>query len=157
MKQNFQFIATVLRKRKYFFTGLLSSLAFLSLFVYFTNFQLMIGNLGYLHTAIYSVSSGIVVLFFGVYMGLFAYRWQERKVLSAQTFGIGAIGTGASVLVNGCAACSITLASYLGLASVLSFLPFYGLELTVLGAVLLGFSIKKLSDEKPKTCELQKN
>ena len=157
MKKNVEFIITVMRKKRYFLISLVSSLLFLFLVYYFTNFQLMIGNLGYLHTIIYTVFSGTVVLLFGVYVGLFTYRWQERKTLSAQTFGIGAIGTGTSVLVNGCAACSITLASYLGLASVLSFLPFYGLELTVLGIVLLSFSIKKLSDEKPQTCSLNDN
>jgi len=149
MKHNMKFIWAVLSKKKYLLIAAVSSLAFFSAFMYFSNLELMRGNLGYIHTTIYILLSLLVVV-------LFAFRWKEKKALSTKTFGVGAVGTGASVLVNGCAACSITLASYLGLASVVSALPFYGMELTILGAGLLGFSIKKLSDEKPQTCELKK-
>jgi len=156
MKQNVKFIGRVLSKKSYLLIAAISSLLFFSGFIYLSNFDLMRGNLGLLHTSIYSLLSMLVVVLFGLYISLFVFRWKEKKALFAKSFGVGAVGTGASVLVNGCAACSITLASYLGLASVVSALPFYGLELTVLGAGLLGFSIKKLSDEKPKTCEMKK-
>jgi len=155
MKHNIRFIGAVLTKKKYLLIALISSLLFFSGFMYLSNFDLMFGNLGYIHTMIYILLSMLVVIFFGLYISLFAFRWKEKKALSRKTFGVGAVGTGASVLVNGCATCSITVASYFGLASIVSALPFYGLEFTFLGAGLLGFSIKKLSDEKPQTCELK--
>lgn len=40
-------------------------------------------------------------------------------------------------LVWGCASCSITLASYLGLASFMAFLPYGGIELKILSILLL--------------------
>ena len=156
MKQNIKFIGLVLSKKGYLIIATISSFIFFSAFLYFTDFKLMEGNLGQIHTTIYTSLSMLVILLFGLYVSLFVFRWKEKKALSTKTIGVGAVGTGASILVNGCAACSITLASYLGLASIISALPFYGLELTFLGAGLLAFSIKKLSDERPTTCEVKK-
>lgn len=156
MKQNIKLILKTLSQRKYLLIAIVFSLLFLSVFLYFTDVNLMIGNLGYTHTLIYISLSALAILFFGLYVSLLAFRWDERKKLSAQVIGSGIAGTGASVLVTGCVACSITLASYLGLASVIALLPFYGLELTALGIGFLLFSIKKLSDEKTLSCEVKK-
>jgi len=41
------------------------------------------------------------------------------------------------VVVSGCPACSITLASYLGFASIVSSLPFFGIELKIVSLLLL--------------------
>lgn len=41
------------------------------------------------------------------------------------------------VLVSGCPACSITLASYIGLAGIISVFPYHGLELKIISIFLL--------------------
>ena len=66
--------------------------------------------------------------------GLWALRTQKFQWWDQSG---SALGTFLGVLVMGCPACTITLASYLGLAGVLSGLPFYGVEANFLAVVLL--------------------
>ena len=154
MISNAKNILHVLSVRKYIAIAIVSALLFLSAIIYFTKFDVMLGNLGILHTAAYSILNGLVAILFGVYLALLIHGLNETKSLSLRKLGTGVIGAGSSVLVTGCVACSVTLASYLGLASVLTALPFYGLELNVVGVILLSYSIKKLSDDKPKICKV---
>lgn len=153
LRENARFIAAVLSQKRYLLLAGIASASFLGLVLWLTNIPLMLGNLGTPHTILYLALSGIVVILFGVYISLFVYRFREK-----QTFGragaVGVIGTGANVLVTGCAACSITLASYLGLASVFAALPWYGLELNVLGAGLMSVAIFSLS--KPAVCKVRR-
>lgn len=151
---NIKIIWQILSIRKYAIIALLSSILFISAIAYFTNFEIMLGNLGIAHTITYSLLNGLVALLFGIYLALLTYSLQIKKSFSLKKSGTGAVGTGSSVLVTGCVSCSVTLASYLGLASVLTALPFYGLEFNAAGVLLLSYSVKKLSDDKPKTCRV---
>ena len=155
MITNARNILQVLSSRKYIAIAIVSTLLFFSAIIYFTKFDVMLGNLGILHTAAYSLLNGLVAILFGVYLALLIHGINKTKSLSLKKSGSGIIGAGSSVLVTGCVACSVTLASYLGLASVLTALPLYGLELNAAGVLLLSYSIKKLSDDKPKTCKVQ--
>ena len=64
-------------------------------------------------------------------------------------------GTFLGLLVAGCPACSITLASYLGLGSLISFLPWYGLELKIIAIFLLIYANISLL-KNLKVCEIKK-
>lgn len=154
MISNVKNVWQVLSVGKYTAIALVSSILFLSTIIYFTNFEIMLGNLGIAHTITYLLLNVLVALLFGIYLALLTSSLQLKKSFSLKKSGIGAIGTGSSVLVTGCVSCSVTLASYLGLASVLTALPFYGLEFNAAGALLLSYSVKKLSDDKPKTCKV---
>lgn len=154
MAANFRNIRQILSIKKYVGIAIASALLFLSAIVYFTKFDIMLGNLGILHTVAYSILNGLAAILFGVYLALLIHSLRERKSFSLKKSSTGVIGTGSSFLVTGCIACTTTLASYLGLASVLTALPFYGLEFNAAGVLLLSYSVKKLSDEKPKTCRV---
>jgi hypothetical protein len=57
--------------------------------------------------------------------------------------------------VSGCPACSITLASYLGLAGVFALLPYNGLELKIVGTLVLIWSVYS-NIKNLKVCSIKK-
>jgi len=94
----------------------------------------------------------MLALLFGVNMALL---WNKLKFTHKVTNEATSI-TIASVLgllVSGCPACGITLASYLGLASVFASIPLFGLELKLIGILLLLYSTYSLS-KSMYTCKL---
>lgn len=111
----------------------------------FTDYELMFGNFG---TVFASVQVGVQVLIamaFGVNAAVLAYKIKESAGMSKRAYGASATGSFLSILVGGCAACGISLASYLGLAGVVSALPFFGLELKLAGLGLLLYSTAALA------------
>jgi hypothetical protein len=60
-----------------------------------------------------------------------------RKKIHKRGFLGGLLG----VVVTGCPSCTMGLASFLGIGSTLSLLPWHGLELKLIALVLLGWSI----------------
>lgn len=111
---------------------------FESIFVFFSNSEITKVNIGVGFFYIELVSQVLIALLFGVFVAvsifklLFFADFSKKKRSSLGVFS-GLI----SVLVAGCPACSITLASYVGLAGFFSVFPFYGLELKVLTVPLL--------------------
>jgi len=74
------------------------------------------------------------------------------------TGGIGASASGifVSLIAPACPSCAIGLLSVLGLGGFLAFLPFKGLELGVLGVILLMVSIIYLSNKiTTKICKVK--
>ncbi len=69
------------------------------------------------------------------------YRFSTYGSASKRHSGIAALGAFFSALVAGCPACAPTLASALGLFSVVSVFPGGGLGLKVAGATLLAYSV----------------
>lgn len=57
---------------------------------------------------------------------------------------LGSLGSFLSFSVAGCPSCSITLISYLGLSSVLSFLPYAGSELRLIGVIVMFIALRFL-------------
>jgi hypothetical protein len=150
MRENWSVIRATLQEPKYGFLALGLSGAFFAAIFFLTDYALFAGNAGVIHTTIYTALNAVVALLFGVYVALFFSRRSEAKAVTTMT---GVIGAGASFMVTGCASCSFTLAAFLGFGSMVSFLPYKGLELSALGILLLVFSIKKLSD--PMTCKMK--
>ena len=104
---------------------------------YFLDGMLVIGNLWYAFYLSEIILSGIISILFWVFLGASLYKIHYFRV---QSTGTGLLWGFLWVLVAGCPACSITLASYIGLAGIISVFPFYGLELKVLSVLLLIFS-----------------
>ncbi|MEK6926237.1 MAG: hypothetical protein AABW50_03080 [Nanoarchaeota archaeon] len=80
--------------------------------------------------------------------GLIVYK-SKLGLRGTGRFSIfGGIGVFLGALIPGCAACGIGLVSFLGLgAGFLTFLPYDGLELSILAILILGFSITKITRE----------
>lgn len=93
------------------------------------------------------VSLIIISILFGMLISLIFYRLKLNIPGNKKIGLFGGFGIFLGALAPGCVACGIGLASLLGLgAGALAFLPYEGLELSVLSIGLLGFSILKISN-----------
>jgi len=96
----------------------------------------------------------------GVNISLLVYRFKEIAV-DRKSSTMSGIGIFAAALANGCPGCFAGLFPFIlsifGVSATLSILPFNGIELQVLGAVLLGTSIFFLSGKSKNVCEIKIN
>jgi hypothetical protein len=119
---------------------LFSSLILAAILFYFTEYELISGNIGIFHANAQVVIQLILALLFGINIAIFWYKIRLVSGVDAKAKGSTVTGTILAVLVSGCPACGVTIAGYLGLASIFSALPFFGLELKVIGIILLLYS-----------------
>jgi len=117
-----------------------------TLLFYFTDYTIIAGNLGQTYAFINSFSQVLLTVLFGLTSGLL---W-HKKVGVAKQGGIAGAGGFLGALVAGCPACGVTLAGILGLGGIASALPFFGLELKVVGIGLLTWSSLNLLSGKCK-------
>ena len=102
------------------------------------------------------ISLIIISLLFGVLASLFVFKIKAREK-NTKLGVIGGLGVLLGVIAPGCAACGIGLLSVLGLGSAfLTFLPFEGLELSILAILLLNLTILKASKDLTtcKVCQI---
>lgn len=107
---------------------------------YFTDRALIAGNYGEHYALINLILDGINTFFFGLFVASFSYKRFTFSSVKEQQHS-GWFWSILTAIVSGCPSCSITLATYLGLAGVLSALPFGGLEVKGIATVLLIWSV----------------
>ena len=117
----------------------------------FSDFELTMNSLGpqiaYLGLGINISLLCLIPLFFG----LSGYKiWYFSHIGNSTTGGI--TGSILSLLVTGCPACSITLASYIGLGGILSVFPYFGYEVRVIWLGVLIYAIYQVYNSL-ETCE----
>lgn len=113
------------------------------------------GNYGEVNLMIRQILDvSVLVLLFGL-VRLFVYKyihvgWWDK--------GTGAwLGWGLlSLIVTGCPACSIWLASYLGLSAFITWLPYDGVELKILSVLLMWYAVWDMW-RKLDVCEIKRN
>jgi len=105
---------------------------------YFMEKDLVIGNLWYWFYVWEMILSVTISILFWLFIWTTLYK---IKYFSLKKWSIGIFGWFLGVLVAGCPACSITLASYIWLASIISVFPFYGIELKFLSVFFLIYAI----------------
>jgi len=92
--------------------------------------------------------TGIIIIFTGINTSLLVY-YLKRRVARDRSVGLGMFGMLFGILGIGCAACgSIILSSLIGIAAaaqVIGVFPFGGIELSMLGIALLGYSIYQIT------------
>lgn len=124
---------------------------------YFSNFELTHNNLGSYFLLLEMSTSFLTVFLSGIFFGLTAYKigYFSHVAHTKKTGFFGTIGSFFSILVTGCPACSITLASYFGLSWIFAGLPFLGYEVRIVGILIMGiatfYTWKHL-----EVCEIQK-
>ncbi|MEX0920108.1 MAG: hypothetical protein WDZ69_00825 [Candidatus Pacearchaeota archaeon] len=93
----------------------------------------------------------------GILFSLIHYRTKMIKNYAGNKGFLASSGIFLGVLAPGCAACGLGLLPLLGIsATVLTTLPYDGLELSILGVGILSFSIFKLTKDINKgiSCEI---
>ena len=104
------------------------------------------------------VSLIIISILFGLLFSLISYRTSTLKTKNRKIGVFASIGIFIGILAPGCAACGVGLLSLFGIsAAFLTFLPFEGLELSILSIGILSFSVLKISEsiEKGDVCSIK--
>jgi len=107
---------------------------------YFTNKDLIIWNLWYNFYIVEIVLSISISLLFALFMWaslykMFFFSQIDWRNITKNVWWF--IWWFLWILVSWCPACSITIASYIWLASLISLLPYYGLELKIISVIML--------------------
>jgi len=126
-----------------------------SIFIYFTNLDLIVGNIGYNYMWAQIIMQILITILFGLFVPISIHKFRMFNSVSTKENLSSGSGTFLGLLVAGCPACSITLASYLGFGSIISFLPWYGLELKIIAVFLLIYANISLL-KKLNVCEIKK-
>lgn len=82
--------------------------------------------------------TAISAILFGLFLASIMYK---VKFFSPKHWSEWVAGWLFVTIVSGCPSCSITLASYIGLAGIISTLPYHGLELKVLWLLLIAYAL----------------
>lgn len=134
LKDNF---IEVFSKPKYLVLSLIIFILLSFIFHINTHYDLMKGNYGMLYFYINNFSQFLISFLFSIFVSVTVYKYIKFSSFSAKENGASFFGTIIGVLVAGCPACSITFATYLGLAGVFVLFPWHGLELKLLSVPLL--------------------
>jgi len=105
--------------------------------------------LGFKSTIIFHsfISLIIISILFGILISLILFKSRFNITENKKVGLFGWFGIFFGVLAPGCVACGVGLASLLGIgAGFLVFLPFEGLELSILSIIMLSFAILKISN-----------
>ncbi len=112
-----------------------------SLFNYFSDRELIIGNMWYGYY-IFELSLEIIItILFWLFIWSTVYKIKYFSKPNKKHLWIWWVASFFWIIVAGCPTCSITLASYLWLASILAVLPYYWLELKVISVFLLVYVV----------------
>jgi hypothetical protein len=138
LKENLQLVFRIRKYRSLFYAVFI---LMLFLFSYFTDNAVIRGNLGEMYYITNVIAQALVSFLFALFIPLSIYKIRAFSDPSLKEHSASFLGSFLSILVAGCPACSVSIASYLGLASIVSFLPWYGLELKLLGIGLLVYAL----------------
>ena len=164
MSERFSTIKSVLKQKKYFLIFLITALIYLGIYYLIINYFLTSFSLfftTYVKSYAYPafILNIIVAILMGVNISLLIYRMKEFATDKKSSMMSG-VGIFAAALANGCPGCFAGLfpviLSIFGISATLSILPFNGLELQGLSAVLLGASIFFLAGKTQNVCEIKK-
>lgn len=163
MNPRFATIKSILKQKKYFLIFLITGIIYLG--IYYSAITYFLESFSvFFRTYIKSYSytafslNIILALLLGINVSLLVYRLREFAAdkKSSMTSGIGIF---AAALANGCPGCFVGLFPFIlsifGVSATLSILPFNGIELQVLSAVLLSASIYFLSGKGNYICEIK--
>jgi len=116
--------------------------------------------LGFKDTVLLSsfISIIIISILFGMLVSLLTYRKKLQFNKINNVGFISGIGLILASFVPGCAACGVGLASVIGLsAGFLTFLPYKGLELSILSIIILATAIIQVTNKLYKCNIVLKN
>jgi len=133
-------IKEIISNKKYIIIYLSSIFVISLFFYYFANLKLNIGNLGIYFVITEIFLEIIISILFALFITVSIYKFNKFNKISFMENISGSTGSFLGILVVGCPACSITFASYIGLAGFISLIPGYGLGLKAISVPLLVYS-----------------
>lgn len=92
----------------------------------------------------------------GMNLALAIHRWKTQRALSMTQKSTCATGVSIGVLAAGCSSCGLSILAMIGLAGVIAFLPFQGLELSILSIIILITTLFWLSKNPVKCVSSEK-
>lgn len=127
-----------------------------------TDVKITLGNLGAEGKTLYVyldiLVSIFIVLLFPLFITGFIYRWYSlgnKSFLKGKSW-VGMIGWIVSTILSGCSCCGVTLASYLGLLPLMSFMPYeWLLWIKILWLIALLYSLYDLL-RNLESCKIKK-
>jgi hypothetical protein len=122
-------------------SGLLAAWLLSRLVWWFTDLALIQWNQGTAWMYSEIVFNTLFAVLFGVLVAATVYKRQYMSQFNSANSATGLVGSFLGTLVAGCPSCTITLASYMGLASLIGVLPRWGVELKLIGLGLMIWSI----------------
>ncbi len=119
---------------------------------FFLDVELVKGNIWAWFVYAEITLTTLSAILFGLFLASVMYK---IRYFSPKSWAEWVAGWLFVTLVSGCPSCSITLASYIGLAGIISTLPYHGLELKVLWLWLIAYA---LYDQLKylETCKIKK-
>lgn len=122
--------------------GLIVAGGLAALIQQFSDRALIAGNYGHTYATINLIVDIISIIGIAIFVASVVYKFTTFKTLTNTNHGWW-IGWIFSAIVAGCGSCGLTLATYLGLASVLTLLPRWWLEVKIIGVIVLIRSVWK--------------
>ena len=164
MNERIGAIRSILKQRKYLTIFLITAFVYFAIYYLIINYFLTSFSLfftTYVKSYVYPALglNILVALLLGINVSLLVYRLKQFATDKKNSMMSG-MGIFAAALANGCPGCFAGLFPFIlsifGVSATLSILPFNGLELQALSAVLLGASIFFLSGKTKLVCEIKK-
>jgi len=137
------------------FVSLYSKLGLLGSIKLFFNFFVGFKSTTFLYVFISLIALSILL---GMLFSLIAYKTKMIRSVSGKTGVFTSAGIFLGIVAPGCAACGVGILSLLGVsAATLAFLPFKGLELSAISAVILLILVFKITKDIKKgiSCEIK--
>ena len=147
INKSWKTIFEILSRRKYFFIALGTAIIVFSLLYYFMvatvannslKIALMMSGVNYIYATFLLIL--ILSLLFGVYFSLIIFKFSLSMSMGKQGFA-GIIGSLVGAFGVGCPTCGAFLFASIGTPLALMYLPFKGIELQILGILVLALSL----------------
>lgn len=144
-------ISLVLKDRRSMISCLVTFIVIWSIIYEMTDYPLIKGNLWHNYYIIWIVTDILFLILFSFFVAWFVYKsllfWSNKNIWWR-------LGGFLSVLVTWCTSCSITIASYIWLAWLISLLPWWGIEIKIIWLLLIWYAVydtyNKLTECKVK-------
>ena len=147
INESWKTIIKILSYKKYFFIALGTAIIVFSLLYYFMvatvannnlKIALMMSGVNYIYATFLLIL--ILSLLFGVYFSLIIFKFSLSMSMGKQGFA-GIIGSLVGAFGVGCPTCGAFLFALIGAPLALMYLPFNGIELQILGILILILSL----------------
>lgn len=159
-KSTVETIKSVFYQRKYLMIFIIAFLVVFSILYYFmvakiadNSLKIAIMMSGSVFVTITITFIFIISTLFGLYISLLSFKIVNSLILGSQS-SLGIIGGTLGAFGVGCPTCGAVLFSLIGAPLALTYLPFRGIELQIVGIVFLVFSVY-IASKSIRGCDIK--